>query len=215
MDNQMLNKSICIIPARGGSKRIPKKNIKDFFDKPLIAYSIEVALESQLFKSIVVSTDDKAIKKVALQYGAEVIDRPIELADDFTGTQDVIDHAIQSLKEQGEEFDYVCTLYATAPLLQSKYLIEGFVKMMNNEDGFIGPVNMGNPDEFTIKELAEKVIELIPKTKSRIIYKDLPQDDPKRRKPDISLAKEKLNWQPKVKLDKGLKKTIKYFENVI
>jgi UDP-glucuronate decarboxylase len=86
---------------------------------------------------------------------------------------------------------------------------------MNNEDDFIGPVNMGNPDEFTIKELAEKVIELIPNTKSKIVYKDLPQDDPKRRKPDITLAKEKLNWSPKIKLEDGLKKTIKYFENVV
>jgi UDP-glucuronate decarboxylase len=94
-------------------------------------------------------------------------------------------------------------------------LIEGFVRMMNNDNGFIGPVNMGNPDEFTIKELAEKIIELIPNTKSKIVYKDLPQDDPKRRKPDITLAKEKLDWQPKIKLEKGLKKTIKYFESVL
>jgi UDP-glucuronate decarboxylase len=94
-------------------------------------------------------------------------------------------------------------------------LIEGFVRMMNNDKDFIGPVNMGNPDEFTIKELAEKIIELIPNTKSKIVYKDLPQDDPKRRKPDITLAKEKLDWQPKIKLEKGLKKTIKYFESVL
>jgi len=94
-------------------------------------------------------------------------------------------------------------------------LIEGFVRMMNNDDGFIGPVNIGNPDEFTIKELAEKIIAMIPKSKSKIVYKDLPQDDPKRRKPDITLAKEKLGWAPKIKLEKGLKKTIRYFESVV
>jgi UDP-glucuronate decarboxylase len=94
-------------------------------------------------------------------------------------------------------------------------LIEGFVRMMNNDKDFIGPVNMGNPDEFTIKELAEKIIKMIPKTKSKIVYKELPQDDPTRRKPDISIAKEKLDWEPKIKLEKGLKKTIKYFEGVV
>ncbi len=94
-------------------------------------------------------------------------------------------------------------------------LVEGMVRMMNNTDDFVGPVNIGNPNEFTIKELAEKVLELIPKTKSKIVYKDLPQDDPKQRKPDILLAKEKLKWEPKIQLNAGLKKTIKYFEQSI
>jgi UDP-glucuronate decarboxylase len=90
-------------------------------------------------------------------------------------------------------------------------LIDGMVKMMNNEKDFVGPVNIGNPDEFTIKQLAEKVIELIPGTKSKIVYKDLPQDDPKQRQPDISLAKKQLDWEPAVALEEGLKKTIAYF----
>jgi UDP-glucuronate decarboxylase len=90
-------------------------------------------------------------------------------------------------------------------------LLEAIVKMMNNEIGFIGPVNLGNPDEFTIKELSTKVLELIPESKSKIVYQDLPQDDPKQRKPDISLAKNKLDWEPKVNLEDGLKKTIAYF----
>ncbi len=94
-------------------------------------------------------------------------------------------------------------------------LIEGMVKMMNNDKDFVGPVNIGNPDEFTIKQLAEKVIEMIPETKSKIVYKDLPQDDPKQRQPDISLAKEKLDWEPSVKLEKGLLPTIEYFKSVI
>jgi UDP-glucuronate decarboxylase len=90
-------------------------------------------------------------------------------------------------------------------------LIEGMIKMMNNAEEFIGPVNLGNPDEFTIKELAEKIIEMTG-SKSNIIYKPLPEDDPKQRQPDISLAKEKLNWEPKISLEDGLKKTIEYFE---
>jgi UDP-glucuronate decarboxylase len=93
--------------------------------------------------------------------------------------------------------------------------IEGVVRMMNNEEGFIGPVNIGNPDEFTIKELAEKVLSLLPKSKSKIVYKPLPQDDPRQRQPDISLAKEKLGWEPKTKLNEGLIKTIEYFRTVI
>ena len=93
--------------------------------------------------------------------------------------------------------------------------IEGVVRMMNNEEGFIGPVNIGNPDEFTIKELAEKVLSLLPDSKSKIVYKPLPQDDPRQRQPDISLAKEKLGWEPKTKLNEGLIKTIEYFRTVI
>jgi UDP-glucuronate decarboxylase len=93
-------------------------------------------------------------------------------------------------------------------------LVEAMIRMMNNEEGFIGPVNTGNPGEFTIKELAEKVLTMIPETKSKLIYQDLPQDDPKQRKPDITLAKEKLGWEPKIELDEGLTETIKYFRNL-
>lgn len=94
-------------------------------------------------------------------------------------------------------------------------LVEGIVLMMNNEDGFIGPVNLGNPDEFSIKELAETVLAHIPNSKSKLVYKDLPEDDPKQRQPDISLAKQKLNWSPKVKLNDGLEETIAYFRAAI
>ncbi len=93
-------------------------------------------------------------------------------------------------------------------------LVEGMVRMMNNKSDFVGPVNIGNPNEFTIKQLAEKVISIIPDTKSKIVYKDLPQDDPKQRQPDISLAKEKLNWEPSIQLDTGLVKTIDYFRSL-
>ena len=94
-------------------------------------------------------------------------------------------------------------------------LIEGFVRLMNSRDGFLGPVNIGNPGEFTIKELAEKVIEFTG-SKSQIVYKDLPSDDPMQRCPDISLAKKELDgWQPQVMLDEGLQKTIPYFGRLL
>ncbi len=91
--------------------------------------------------------------------------------------------------------------------------IDGIYKLMQ-KDNFIGPVNIGNPDEFTVKELAEKVINLT-ESKSEIVYKDLPIDDPKVRKPDITLAKKELNWEPHIKLEEGLKKTIEYFKTVL
>lgn len=94
-------------------------------------------------------------------------------------------------------------------------LVEGMVRMMNNNDDFIGPVNIGNPNEFTIKELAEKILNLIPQSKSKLIYKELPQDDPKQRQPNIDLAKKNLNWSPNIQLDEGLKSTIEYFRSEI
>lgn len=89
-------------------------------------------------------------------------------------------------------------------------LIDGMVRMMNSRDGFTGPVNMGNPDEFTMKQLAYKVIELTG-SKSQLIYQPLPQDDPTQRQPIIELAKKELGWEPKIKLEEGLLKTIDYF----
>ncbi len=92
-------------------------------------------------------------------------------------------------------------------------LIEGMIRMMNGPDDFIGPVNLGNPDEFTIKELAELVLELTG-SKSKLIYEPLPEDDPTRRRPDITLAQERLNWRPTTKLREGLQKTIEWFRSI-
>lgn len=94
-------------------------------------------------------------------------------------------------------------------------LIDGMTKMMNNDKNFVGPVNIGNPKEFTIKELAQKILKMIPESKSKIVFNGLPEDDPKQRQPDINLAKEKLNWEPKINLEEGLKKTIEYFRKII
>ncbi len=93
-------------------------------------------------------------------------------------------------------------------------LIEGMVRTMNTDDYFTGPVNLGNPGEFTMLELAQKVIDMT-NSKSKIVFEPLPSDDPKKRKPDITLAKKELNWQPQVRLEEGLKKTIDYFAGVI
>jgi len=146
-------KSVAIIPARGGSKRIPRKNIKDFYGKPLIAYSIETALKSKLFEKVIVTTDDEEIASIAKKYGADVpYFRPKELADDYTATQPVIDNVLDYLESIGECYDYYCTLYATAPLLQAKYLIEGFEKLKNsNAINAFSATSMPFPIQRTFK----------------------------------------------------------------
>jgi pseudaminic acid cytidylyltransferase len=111
---------LAVIPARGGSKRIPRKNIKPFCGKPMIARSITAALESNCFEHVVVSTDDDEIAEVARQYGAEVpFVRPSELSDDHTGTVPVIRHAIEWFNERGQMPIQVCCIYATAPFVRA------------------------------------------------------------------------------------------------
>lgn len=94
-------------------------------------------------------------------------------------------------------------------------LIEGLLLMMNSPADFAGPVNIGNPDEFTMKQLAEKVLALVPGSRSKLVYRPLPQDDPRQRQPDIRLAKEKLGWAPRIKLDEGLARTVEYFRRTL
>ena len=118
--------NVAIIPARGGSKRIPRKNIRDFCGKPMIGWSIEAAGNSALFDRIFVSTDDPEIREIALAMGAEVpFERPQELANDHAGTLPVIRHAVQWLADHGDPADNVCCIYATAPFLKPEYLREG------------------------------------------------------------------------------------------
>ena len=93
-------------------------------------------------------------------------------------------------------------------------LVEGFIRLMNSDELITGPINLGNPGEFTMLELADNILKLT-NSSSELVYKPLPEDDPKQRRPDISLAKEKLNWSPKIDLNEGLKKTISYFENLL
>ncbi|MDN5103210.1 pseudaminic acid cytidylyltransferase [Aliarcobacter butzleri] len=157
-----MTKCVAIIPARGGSKRIPRKNIKNFHGKPLIAYSIEVALKSKLFDKVVVSTDDEEIAKIAKEFGAEVpFLRPKELSDDFTGTGAVVTHALEYLKEQDEVHDFVCTIYATAPFLDEKYLIEGFEKLKNsNARNAFSCTSMPFPIQRTFKITSNERCEM-------------------------------------------------------
>lgn len=125
-------KRVAIIPARGGSKRIPRKNIKPFFGQPMIAYSIKAAQDSGLFDQIVVSTDDEEIADVARSYGADIpFMRPAELANDHAGTGAVVIHTIQWFREQGFGCDAACCIYATAPFLKPERLREGWEKLQN------------------------------------------------------------------------------------
>lgn len=120
-------KNLCIIPARGGSKRIPRKNVKPFLGKPMLAYSIETAFKSGLFEEVMVSTDDEEIAEVARQYGANVpFMRSAETASDFATTTDVLREVINNYKKQGKMYDNFCCFYATAPLVQSKDVVVAF-----------------------------------------------------------------------------------------
>lgn len=118
--------NVAVIPARGGSKRIPRKNIRPFAGKPMIAHSIDCALGSGLFERVIVSTDDAEIMQVARQYGAEApFTRPDELSGDHAGTAEVIGHAIDFLRAEGSRVSAVCCIYPTAPFLDREDLRQG------------------------------------------------------------------------------------------
>ena len=125
---------VAIIPARGGSQRIPKKNIKPFAGKPIIAYSIAVAKKSELFHRVIVSTDSEEIAEVSKRYGAEVpFIRPAQLANDHTGTDEVLLHALKWLNENDKAYDWACCIYPTAPFLKAQYLKEGLRLIKENK----------------------------------------------------------------------------------
>ncbi|MBP2160962.1 MULTISPECIES: pseudaminic acid cytidylyltransferase [Asticcacaulis] len=123
-------KKLCVIPARGGSKRIPRKNIKSFHGQPMISYSIRAARECGLFDTIIVSTDDEEIAEVARAHGAATpFVRPADLANDYAGTGAVVVHAIQWFRDQGMAYDATCCIYATAPLIDPEKLKEGWARL--------------------------------------------------------------------------------------
>ena len=123
---------VAIIPARGGSKRIPRKNIRKFADKPMIAHSIETSLVSGLFDEVIVSTDDEEIADIARSYGAAVpFFRPKELSDDYIGTTSVMSHAIRWLNDNGHKPEIICCIYATAPFIQVDELKKGLDLLEN------------------------------------------------------------------------------------
>jgi pseudaminic acid cytidylyltransferase len=132
---------IAVIPARGGSKRIPRKNIKFFFGKPMIGRAIETALESEIFDHVIVSTDDEEIAEVAIRYGATVpFMRPAYLADDFTDTRLVICHAIDWFKKNTCELTSVCCIYATSPMMLASDLKAASEISDRANDAFVLPV---------------------------------------------------------------------------
>ena len=125
--------NIAIIPARGASKRIKGKNIKVFNGKPLIAYSIETALKSNIFDEVIVSTDCPEIAKFSVEFGATVpFTRPDSLSDDFTNTRAVINHGLKSMQELGHVVNYCCCIYATAPFIQGRYIQQGLDTLKSN-----------------------------------------------------------------------------------
>lgn len=163
--------NIAIIPARGGSKRIPLKNIKNFAGKPIIAYSIEAAQRSGLFNRIIVSTDDLDIAEVARQYGAEVpFLRPKELSDDHTGTSAVIKHAIEWVLGGNIPVQYVCCLYATAPFVQPQLLQTGFETL----------VQSGKDFAFSVTSFAFPILRSLRLTTEGGVEPIWPENTPKR-----------------------------------
>jgi N-acylneuraminate cytidylyltransferase len=154
--------NICVIPARGGSKRIPRKNIKAFNGKPIIAYSIEAALESNCFDQVIVSTDDDEIVEVAKKYGAKVpFIRPAELSNDYAGTIPVIKHTIEWLEENNYSIEDVCCLYATAPFIQSQTIFKSFQKLQESKaDYCFGVTSFSFPVQRAIKIVHDDKVDM-------------------------------------------------------
>ena len=156
---------LAIIPARGGSKRIPKKNIKLFAGKPLIAYSIEAAIESAEFDKIIVSTDNQEIADVALTYGADVpFLRPEALSDDFVGTGPVTKHGIEYCIQHFFEPTFCCCIYATAPFLQASFLKQGlqWLQAKPEQNYAFSVSSFPFPVQRAIKKFANGVVPMYP-----------------------------------------------------
>ena len=153
---------LCVIPARGGSKRVPRKNIRDFCGKPIIAWSIEAAINSRCFDRIIVSTDDEEIASVSQRFGAEIpFMRPPQLADDYTGTTAVIAHAIQWQNSHGEAAGKVCCLYATAPFVQATDLQKGFdILESSGAEYAFSVTSYAFPIQRSIRIMADQRIEM-------------------------------------------------------
>lgn len=131
---------ICIIPARGGSKRIPRKNIKLFLGKPIIAYSIEAAMNSKLFDEVMVSTDDEEIASIAKEHGASVpFYRSSESATDYASTVDVLLEVLSQYNSQGKHFDFGCCIYPTAPFSTKELLLQGYNKLIEENNDVVFP----------------------------------------------------------------------------
>ena len=134
-------KNIAIITARGGSKRIPKKNIKEFCGKPIIAYSIEAALNSGMYDEVMVSTDSEEIAEIAKKYGAQVpFLRSEKTSNDFATTRDVLDEVIEEYKKRGKSFDFMTCIYPTAPFVTAQKLKDAVTKLSESDADWAMPV---------------------------------------------------------------------------
>jgi N-acylneuraminate cytidylyltransferase len=151
-----------VMPARGGSKRIPRKNIKEFCGKPIIAWSIEAALASECFDRVVVSTDDEEIAAVAREWGAEVpFMRPQELADDYVGTAAVVRHAIEWFTVHDAAPDLVCCIYPTAPFVEANDIARGLDALLSmGSDYAISVTSFPYPIQRAVRITAEGGLEM-------------------------------------------------------
>ena len=154
--------NIAVIPARGGSKRIPRKNIKAFCGKPMIAWSIQAAIESKCFEKIIVSTDDQEIAEIARSYGAETpFVRPAELSNDHAGTIPVIAHAIKWIKDSGRNVDNACCIYATAPFVLATDLQNGLELLKGSEADYAFTVtSFPFPIQRAIRIISENRVQM-------------------------------------------------------
>jgi N-acylneuraminate cytidylyltransferase len=168
---------LAVIPARGGSKRIPRKNIKSFGGMPMIAWSIKAARHSECFDRIIVSTDDEEIAQVAQVYGAEVpFMRPVELADDHTGTIPVIAHAIDWQNHHGQVATQVCCLYATAPFVQAADLQRGLqVLQSSGADYAFSVTSYAFPIQRAIRITTDNRVEMFQPEHFNTRSQDLPE----------------------------------------
>ena len=153
---------LCVIPARGGSKRIPRKNIKSFCGQSMIGYSIKAALDSQYFDQVIVSTDDAEIAEVAKSFGASVpFVRPEELANDYAGTMPVIKHAIEWFDDRGQPPSEVCCLYATAPFVRAGTIKRAYEQMQSTQADYCFTVtSFAFPIQRALKVTAKNRIEM-------------------------------------------------------
>lgn len=156
--------NIAIIPARGGSKRIPRKNIRPFLGKPIMAYVIDAARQSGLFDEIMVSTDDEEIAAIARQYGASVpFRRSTETASDHATTTEVLTEVLNQYGQQGSVFDYACCLYPTAPFITAELLNQAFTKLIFKQFDTVYPIQrFGFPIQRAVLLRDEKVQWLQP-----------------------------------------------------
>lgn len=154
---------IAVIPARGGSKRIPRKNIKEFCGKPMIAWAITSAIKSKLFDNVIVSTDDEEIADIARKWGAETpFTRPVELSDDITPTVPVIAHAVRFAIESGWDIEYACCIYPCVPFLQENDLVDAFNLMKKNNADFVYPVTeYAHPIQRAMRKLSSGQMQFV------------------------------------------------------